>query len=279
LLSWAAAAASALFVVLQSLAPSSLSFPVQSATPPPSASRSGSTLPQILRLEVNPSLGQATLRMAPFTSDRSAIALGNTYGMALLASFPAVGDYVFGLPQVRVSGWLTPDTAIVDFPPMATQADIDGFLQSNGLTFQSWLLSDEASGSTAVVALPRVKLDSYDPVTGVIHVLVSAPVRRANIDAWAAANQLVVITYDPATGDVYLQGPKQPPVYRTIQVAAKPKVTPAERKAAAAAARPAAAVKKAAPVAKKAAPAKAKSVASRTVATKSAAKRKTTAAK
>jgi CarD family transcriptional regulator len=72
----------------------------------------------------------------------------------------------------------------------------------------------------------------------------------------------------------------------TLTNGAKPKVTPAERKAAAAAARPAAAVKKAAPVAKKAAPAKAKSVASRTVATKSAAakkpavaKRKTTAAK
>ncbi len=84
----------------------------------------------------------------------------------------------------------------------------------------------------------------------------------------------------------------------TLTNGAKPKVTPAERKAAATAARPTATVKKAAPVAKKAAPAKAKSVASRTVvkssgvkssaaksaATKSAkpaaaAKRKTTAAK
>ena len=84
----------------------------------------------------------------------------------------------------------------------------------------------------------------------------------------------------------------------TLTNGAKPKVTPAERKAAATAARPTATVKKAAPVAKKAAPAKAKSVASRTVvkssgvkssvaksaAPKSAkpavpAKRKTTAAK
>jgi len=70
----------------------------------------------------------------------------------------------------------------------------------------------------------------------------------------------------------------------TLTNGAKPKVTPAERKAAQAI-RPAATVKKAAPVAKKAAPAKAKSVASRTVVTKSAtakkpaAKRKTTAAK
>jgi CarD family transcriptional regulator len=63
----------------------------------------------------------------------------------------------------------------------------------------------------------------------------------------------------------------------TLTNGAKPKVTPAERKAAAAAARPAATVKKAAPVAKKAAPAKAKSVAARTlvksVGVKSAAKK------
>ncbi len=79
----------------------------------------------------------------------------------------------------------------------------------------------------------------------------------------------------------------------TLTNGAKPKVTPAERKAAATAARPTATVKKAAPVAKKAAPAKAKSVASRTVVKSSgakssaaksakpaaAAKRKTTAAK
>jgi CarD family transcriptional regulator len=82
----------------------------------------------------------------------------------------------------------------------------------------------------------------------------------------------------------------------TLTNGAKPKVTPAERKAAATAARPTATVKKAAPVAKKAAPAKAKSVASRTVvkssgvkssaaksavskSAKPAAKRKTTAAK
>jgi CarD family transcriptional regulator len=73
----------------------------------------------------------------------------------------------------------------------------------------------------------------------------------------------------------------------TLTNGAKPKVTPAERKAAATAARPAATVKKAAPVAKKAAPAKAKSVASRAVGKSasankpatSAAKRKTTAAK
>jgi CarD family transcriptional regulator, regulator of rRNA transcription len=73
----------------------------------------------------------------------------------------------------------------------------------------------------------------------------------------------------------------------TLTNGAKPKPTPAERKAAGAAARPAATVKKAAPVAKKAAPAKAKSVASRTVVKSTtakkpataAAKRKTTAAK
>ena len=76
----------------------------------------------------------------------------------------------------------------------------------------------------------------------------------------------------------------------TLTNGAKPKVTPAERKAAATAARPVATVKKAAPVAKKAAPAKAKSVASRTVVKSfgcqtsaakpaAAAKRKTTAAK
>ena len=73
----------------------------------------------------------------------------------------------------------------------------------------------------------------------------------------------------------------------TLTNGAKPKVTPAERKAAATAARPAATVKKAAPVAKKAAPAKAKSVASRAVGKSasakkpatSTAKRKTTAAK
>ena len=77
----------------------------------------------------------------------------------------------------------------------------------------------------------------------------------------------------------------------TLTNGAKPKVTPAERKAAAAAARPVATVKKAAPVAKKAAAPKAKSVASRTVVKSAAAKstakkpaastakRKTTAAK
>ena len=73
----------------------------------------------------------------------------------------------------------------------------------------------------------------------------------------------------------------------TLTNGAKPKVTPAERKAAATAARPSATVKKAAPVAKKAAPAKTKSVASRAVAKSasakkpaaSAAKKKTTAAK
>jgi CarD family transcriptional regulator len=73
----------------------------------------------------------------------------------------------------------------------------------------------------------------------------------------------------------------------TLTNGAKPKVTPAERKAAASAARPVAAVKKAAPVAKKAAPAKAKSVASRTAVKTAAAKkpapsttaRKTTAAR
>jgi CarD family transcriptional regulator len=73
----------------------------------------------------------------------------------------------------------------------------------------------------------------------------------------------------------------------TLTNGAKPKATPAERKAAQAVG-PAATVKKAAPVAKKAAPAKAKSVASRSVTKSSSAKkptasagakRKTTAAK
>src|SRR5258708_15596839 len=182
--------------MLQTALQSAWTPPSPSVPPPPATYRSAPTLPQVLRLEIDANLGHANLRMAPFTSDKSAMAFGDLYGMSLLASFLALGDYVFGLPQVRVSAGLTPDTAIVDFPPMATQADIDAFFESNGLTLQSWYLSEEATGSTAVVALPRVKLDSYDPVTGVVHVLVTAPVRRANIDAWAAANQLAVISYD-----------------------------------------------------------------------------------
>src|SRR5258708_7080933 len=45
--------------------------------------------------------GGATLTMSRFTAESAASALGATYGMNLLADFPAFGRYIFSLPQIR----------------------------------------------------------------------------------------------------------------------------------------------------------------------------------
>ena len=118
------------------------------------ATQRSEALPVVLGVSADSGRGQATLRLPFFTSVARATTLGARYGMNLLAYYPTFGDYVFSLPRIRVTAGSEPNTAVVNFPPLSSSADMDAFLQSNGLTVQTWMSVDDASGRTAAVALP-----------------------------------------------------------------------------------------------------------------------------
>jgi hypothetical protein len=163
-------------------------------------------LPPVYSVKVDAALGEATLQLPLFTSIRSATALGDKYGMQVLAYFPSFGSYVYALPRIRVQAGTDPNTVVVYFPPLAPSSSMDSFLKSNGLTVQRWLSTTDSTGRTAVAALPLITIKSFDPYTGVYVGTISPPVDSDKFNAWAAANKLQINSYDPATGGILIQG-------------------------------------------------------------------------
>ncbi|HEY1419818.1 MAG TPA: hypothetical protein VGG90_03820, partial [Candidatus Dormibacteraeota bacterium] len=207
------AGAVALVLAVQNVATySSLAPLIQKSA---SASKPSAYVPQtrIYGIAVDSGLGQATMTLTPFTSQGVASAFGGQYGMQLLQFSPAFGRYVFSLPQIRVGPGPEPHTATVFFPPYATSADISSFLARNGLTVQSWSSTSDVSGRTAIADLPQIKPVLIDAKNGVWQAMVAPNIDRTRIDAWATTNGVQVISYEPATGRLLIQGPKPKPVY------------------------------------------------------------------
>ena len=213
-----------LVLVVQSVATYTSLVPIAHTHAGPAAGTTSRT-PVVTGVSVDTVRGWATLTMSPFTTESAASALGATYGMNLLADFPAFGRYIFSLPQIRVGPGPELHTATIYFPPYATQADINAFLTHNGLTVNTWVSTDDTTGRTAVVALPQIKPQLIDPANGVWQAFVAANLDRSRLDSWASANGVQIISYDPNTGQVLIQGPKPQPVYTRVVRKVTPVVT------------------------------------------------------
>ncbi|HKB34003.1 MAG TPA: hypothetical protein VKF16_09065, partial [Candidatus Dormibacteraeota bacterium] len=213
----AMAASVALVLVVQSVATYTSLVPIVRSIVPAAAPSTATRAPLVTGVAIDNQNGFAALTMTPFTSANAASALGATYGMRLLTDFPAFGQYIFSLPQIRIGPGPEQHTATIYFPPYATSGDINAFLSRNGLGVQTWVSSDDAAGRTAVVTLPQIKPVLIDAQNGVWRAMVGAGIDRSRIDAWAATNGLQVISYNPNTGELLIQGPKPKPVLvRTV---------------------------------------------------------------
>src|SRR5229473_4218274 len=211
------AASVALVLVVQSVATYTSLVPLVRSIVPAAAPSTATRAPLVVGVSIDNQNGFATLTMTPFTSANAASALGATYGMRLLTDFPAFGQYVFSLPQIRIGPGPALHTATIYFPPYATSADVDSFLARNGLQVQTWTSIDDAAGRTAVVVLPQIQPVLIDAQNGVWRAMVGAGIDRSRIDAWAATNGLQIISYNPNTGELLIQGPKPKPVLvRTV---------------------------------------------------------------
>ncbi|MGH7762846.1 MAG: hypothetical protein ACREOM_00315, partial [Candidatus Dormibacteraceae bacterium] len=213
----------ALVLTVQNVATySSLAPLIQNSVP---VSKPSAYAPQsrIYGVTVDNGLGQATMTLTPFTSQGVASAFGSQYGMQLLQFFPAFGKYVFSLPQIRIGPGPQQHTATVYFPPYATSNDISSFLEKNALNVQTWSSTDDVTGRTAIVTLPQINPVLIDPRNGIWQAMVTPGIDRTRIDAWATTNGIQVISYDPTTGRLLIQGPKPKPVY-TRTVVRKPVV-------------------------------------------------------
>ena len=214
------AGAVALVLAVQSFATyGTLSSVMGAASSPSRPSTPSTTLrsSQVLGVSVDSQRGLATVTMTPFTSESVASALGAKYGMNLVADFRSFGQYVFSLPQIRLGPGPAQHTATVYFPPYATASDVSAFLARNGLQTKTWLSTDDATGRTAVVALPQVKPVLIDPLNGVWRATVGIGIDRARLDAWAKTNRLHIISYNTRTGTLLIQGPRPKPVIvRTV---------------------------------------------------------------
>src|SRR5260370_19487492 len=148
----------AVVLVVQSVATytTAAPLPVATATTAPAARDNAPRSPVVTAVSVDAQRNEATLTIAPFTSENTASALGAKYGMQLLAEFPVFGRYVFSLPQIRIGPGPELHTATIYFPPYATTADINAFMTRNGLGVSTWVSIDDATGRTAVVTLPQI---------------------------------------------------------------------------------------------------------------------------
>src|SRR5258708_6004844 len=211
------AASVALVLVVQSVATYTSLVPIVRSIVPAAAPSTATRAPLVTGVAIDNQNGFAALTMTPFTSANAASALGATYGMRLLTDFPAFGQYIFSLPQIRIGPGPEQHTATIYFPPYATAGAISAFLSRNGLGVQTWVSSEDAAGRTAVVTLPQIKPVLIDAQNGVWRAMVGAGIDRSRIDAWAATNGLQVISYNPNTGELLIQGPKPKPVLvRTV---------------------------------------------------------------
>jgi hypothetical protein len=205
-----------LVLVVQSVATYTSLIPFTRTSAAPAAAATTTRTPVVTGVSVDTQHGWATLTMSPFTTENAASALGATYGMNLLADFPAFGRYIFSLPQIRIGPGPEQHTATIYFPPYATQADITAFFTHNGLQVNAWVSTDDTTGRTAVVALPQIKPTLVDQQRGIWQAWVALNLDRGRLDGWASANGVQIISYDPNTGQVLIQGPKPQPVYTRV---------------------------------------------------------------
>ena len=157
--------------------------------------------------------GRAVMSFTPFTSEKTVSAFCAQYGMRLIASMPAFGQYVFTLPQIQIGPGPQQHTATIYFPPYATTTDVTGYLANNALTVISWTSTSDAAGRSAVVLLPQVKPVLVDARRGIWRAMLAPNISPSQIAAWAKTNRMKVISYNPTTGELLIQGPKPTPVY------------------------------------------------------------------
>ena len=112
----------ALVLVVQSVATYTSLVPIVQSIVPAAAPSTATRAPVVVGVSIDNQNGFATLNMTPFTSANAASALGATYGMQLLTEFPAFGQYIFSLPQIRIGPGPQQHTATIWFPPYATAA-------------------------------------------------------------------------------------------------------------------------------------------------------------
>ncbi|HEY8810987.1 MAG TPA: hypothetical protein VIO86_00690, partial [Candidatus Dormibacteraeota bacterium] len=152
--------------------------------------------------------GEIVLRFAPFTPASAAEHWAAPYGLELIAANPALGRYVFAVPQIHIDA-ISPDTAVVTFPSTSTAADVATYLTDNHLTVVRWVPASALRvlpgeqlprSHTAIVQLPQVKLQLADAANGIWSAILPAHLDATRLNDWANANGLQVISYDPQTG-------------------------------------------------------------------------------
>src|SRR5438067_3554302 len=217
--SWVVAVALAASVVVQSVGQYANTF-VPAPAPAAAHATQVATTPPVLGVQTDMDHGVATLALKRFTTPAAAELLGERYGMQLTASYPAFGRYLYSLPQIRVQPGDSADTALISFPPLATLADIKDYLAANQLTLKSWVRSGEpADGRSALVSLPQVTPELVDGQQGIWRASIPKHIDGDKLSAWAASSNIQVISYDASTGELLIQGPKQPePVYSVVSV-------------------------------------------------------------
>jgi len=162
------------------------------------------------------SAGQLILRFVPMTKPAEAQRRLARLGMHLVNSSPALGQYVFDPPQVAVAPY-GQGQALLEFPAASTAADVAKYMSDNHLVMVRWLRNssavsgDELTGRLAIVTLPKIALTPLDAAAGTLQGVIPQHLDQNQVTTWAQGSGLQLLTYDPNTGAVTLQGPKPAP--------------------------------------------------------------------
>jgi len=106
-------------------------------------------------IAVDGARGEATMTFTPFTSPNVAAAFGAQYGMKMLSSLPAFGQFDFALPQIQIAAGPQPQTVTVDSPPSPPTGDISAYLSTPEPPVLNLVSTVAPTGRLVVSCLPK----------------------------------------------------------------------------------------------------------------------------
>src|SRR5207302_5630185 len=133
---------------------------------------------------------------------------------------------------------LSTDRAIVNFPGITPQSDVDKFVSDNHLTIVGWLpqpmAQNRAGERSAIVALPPIQLQVIDAVNGIFGATVPAHLDASRLNEWAQSSGLELVSYDAESGALRVHKPvpvapaavTYQPAKKAVKAAPKPVAKP-----------------------------------------------------
>ena len=184
--------------------PNSNPFGQVSSGPTAATTTSNLQSASIVAYREGPGAGQLTLQMSRPFSDGRASEISSQLGTDVVTAFPAFGTYVLALPRIQVTV-VDEKSAEVFFPKLITHDQMLQYLRDNQLSFIRWARNVDGSGRIAEVAIPRIQLQLVDPYLGIFAARIPRHLDSIRVGDWAKSLKMVVVSYDPGTGDARLQ--------------------------------------------------------------------------